>query len=214
MIDIKEWSLVRAGKIKKPISAKLLYRCLTAFYNSALMSSNTTIQRLPVEVDPFKLVEQGRLFEGRLPQTDFPRLQDLLFDASQVDKLIEVKLEFTRTETNLPAVKGQILAELHMVCNRCLNAVDVTLDSALEVVFVTSDAEAERLQEGFDTWLVEDQTLFLRDFIEDEILLALPIVVTHDDCEPARALIEGLPENEIKEPQENPFAVLKDLKLN
>lgn len=187
------------------------------------MSSNSTIQRLPVEVDPFKLVEQGRLFEGRIPQQDFPRLQDLLFssdeDAAEASKLIEVNLEFTRTDTRLPVIKGHIKAELQMVCNRCLEATDLTIDSTLEVVLVSSDEQAERLQEGFDIWLVEDQKLFLRDFIEDEILLAMPIVISHEDCEPAKALIEALPgeendENTEEEQKENPFAALKDLKLN
>ncbi len=181
------------------------------------MSSNSTIQRLPVEVDPFKLVEQGRLFEGRIPQQDFSRLQDLLFSTDEDNnKLIEVNLEFTRTDTRLPVVKGHIKAELQMVCNRCLDATDLTIDSKIEVVLVSNDEQAERLQEGFDIWLVEDQTLFLRDFIEDEILLAMPIVISHEDCEPARELIEALPgdENTEEQQKENPFAALKDLKLN
>ena len=184
------------------------------------MSSNSSIQRLPVEVDPFKLVEQGRLFEGRIPQQDFPRLKELLFSCENTDyesnKLIEVSLEFTRTDTRLPVIKGQIKAELQMVCNRCLEATDLAIDSKLEVVLVSSDEQAERLQEGFDIWLVEDQTLFLRDFIEDEILLAMPIVISHEDCEPAKALIEALPGDKDSEDQqkENPFAALKDLKLN
>lgn len=185
------------------------------------MSSNSTIQRLPVEVDPFKLVDQGRVFEGRIPQQDFNRLQDLLFSKDEGDdkdknKLIEVNLEFTRTDTRLPVIRGQIKADLEMVCSRCLEAVDITIDSMLEVVLVSSDEQAERLQEGFDIWLVEDQTLYLRDFIEDEILLAMPLVIAHEECEPARELIEALPGDEdAKEQQkENPFAALKDLKLN
>ena len=181
------------------------------------MSSNSTIQRLPVEVDPFKLVEQGRLFEGRIPQQDFPRLQELLFsNEKENDNLIEVNLEFTRTDTRLPVIKGHIKAELQMICNRCLDATDLSIDTSLEVVLVSSDEQAERLQEVFDIWLVEDKNIFLRDFIEDEILLAMPIVITHEDCEPARELIEALPseENTEEEQTENPFAALKDLKLN
>ena len=104
-----------------------------------------------------------------------------------------------------------------MVCNRCLDGTDVIIDSQLEVVLVSNDEQAERLQEAFDICLVEDQKLFLQDFIEDEILLAMPIVILHDQCEPAKELIEALPENEDTEAQQkedNPFAVLKDLKLN
>ncbi|WP_299871569.1 DUF177 domain-containing protein [uncultured Cocleimonas sp.] len=182
------------------------------------MSDNSQIQRLPVEVDPFKLVEQGRQFEGRMPLSDFPRLKDLLFksESTENDKLVKVSLEFARNETGLPVIKGQIAAEMQMICNRCLDATTLNVETQTEVVLVGSDAQAERLQDSFDIWLVEDQTLVLKDFIEDELLLAMPLVIAHDECEPARKLIEALPDEYSDEQQEkeNPFAALKDLKLN
>jgi len=183
------------------------------------MSDNSQIQRLPVEVDPFKLVEQGRQFEGRMPLSDFPRLKDLLYTGESTvnDKLVKVDLEFTRNETGLPVIKGQITAETQMICNRCLDATALNVETQTEVVLVGNDAQAERLQESFDIWLVEDQTLVIKDFIEDELLLAMPLVIAHEECEPARKLIEALPEDEISDEQlnkDNPFAALKDLKLN
>ena len=183
------------------------------------MSDNSRIQRLPVDVDPFKLVEQGRQFEGRMPLSDFPRLKDLLYagESTENDKLVIVNLEFTRNETGLAVIKGQIEAEMQMICNRCLDATALKVETQTEVVLVGSDAQAERLQDSFDIWLVEDQTLVLKDFIEDELLLAMPLVIVHDECEPERKLIEALPDEEFSDEQEekaNPFAALKDLKLN
>ena len=193
------------------------------------MSKNSSIQRLPVEVDPYRLVEQGRIYEGRIPQGDFPRLKEQLFKGDKsssgdnaADKLVEVKLEFTHTETGLPVIIGNISTTLNMPCQRCLKMESMPFETSLEVVLVSSDAEAERLQEGYDIWLVEDQRLFLQDFIEDEILLAMPLVVTHEACESAKELIEALPEvvtegdeqTDSTQKKENPFAVLKDLKLN
>jgi len=198
-------------------------------YNSALMSKNSKIQRLPVEVDPFRLVEQGRIFDGRIPIGDFPRLKEQLFesvdavvgndvnDTALTESVVNVHLEFTRTDTRLPVVRGSISSDLQMTCQRCLKGKDEFFETKLEVVLVSTDAQAEKLQEGFDTWLVEEQQIFLRDFIEDEILLALPQVIAHEECDAARKLIEALPENEIAEQEtqqkdSNPFAVLKELK--
>lgn len=184
------------------------------------MSKKSNIQRLPVEVDPFRLVDQGRVFNGRIPLNDFPRLKEQLFesDSDGIDNnIVNVYLEFTRTDTRLPVVKGTISSALQMTCQRCLKGTEELFETELEVVLVSSDAQAEKLQEGFDTWLVEEQQMFLRDFIEDEILLALPLVIAHDECEAARKLIEALPEDEITEAQQeddNPFAVLKALKKN
>ena len=186
------------------------------------MSNVSSIQRLPVEVDPFRLVEQGRLFDGRIPLSDFKRVSELLFKplskgVKGKQTLVNVHLEFTRTDTKLPVIKGTINADLEMICQRCLEAKKESLIISFEVVLVSSDEQAERLQEGYDTWLVEEQLLFINDFLEDEMLLAVPFVVAHDDCQPVRELIESLPEDlaeQKSDKKENPFAVLKDLKLD
>lgn len=182
-------------------------------------------QRLPREIDPYRLVEQGRELTGRLPITDFSRLQDMLFYETALDRkgdksAINVSLIFDRTETGLPMVKGKIECDLDLHCQRCLSAVNMPLETELAVVFVSTDVQAETLQEGFDTWLVEDNNLFLQDFIEDEILLALPVVSSHEQCQPERELIEALPEDVIAEEhdsqeseKDNPFAVLKNLDI-
>jgi len=185
-------------------------------------------QRLPVDVDPFRLVEQGRKLHGKLAVSEFPRLQDLLCESMETDdqELVDIELAFKRSETGLPLVTGSIRCKLDMSCQRCLNVVKTPFYSELCVVFVSSDAQANNLQEGYDTWLVEDGRLFLKDFIEDEILLALPVVIAHDlendqqrlQCKPQKALIEVLPGHvdQVDEDtqKENPFDVLKDLKLD
>ena len=189
------------------------------------MSKSSSFQRLPVEVEPFRLVEQDRIFDGRIPISDFPRLKELAFQDNKNDNTqddlsaVVVHIEFTRTNTGLPIVNGEIHIELQLICQRCLEAKSESFKSSFEVVLVKNDEQAEKLQEGFDTWFVEDQKMFLLDFIEDEILLGLPLAILHDDCEPARALIEALPEDVASEEQEeskkdNPFSVLKNLKLD
>ena len=197
------------------------------------MSSSKSIQRLPVEVDPFRLVDQGRIYEGKIPQSDYPRLKELLYSSgkqtdNREDKntLIDVKLEFTKTDTGLAVILGKISTTFEMPCQRCLNAETVPFETDLKVVLVASDEQAERLQEGYDTWLVEDHRLFLQDFIEDEILLALPYIVSHESCETTFELnqelnqprldthFEGDEQNEEVLEKDNPFSVLKDLKLN
>jgi len=191
------------------------------------MSKHSHVQRLPVEVDPFRLVEQGRIYEGRIPLSDFPRLADLLFtsdsgsgESKNSPHLVDVLLEFTRTETGYPVIQGKISTEMEMTCQRCLTAKQVDFETRLDTVLVSTDAEAERLQEGYDIWLVEDQRLFILDFIEDEILLALPLAIMHDACEPVTSdaspveMSGDAQELDDTAEKENPFAVLKDLKLS
>ncbi len=168
-------------------------------------------KRLPIEIDPFRLIEQRILLKGEMLVKQFPRLKEILSDDSGV---LAIDLAFDRTEiTRLPIVTGHIKGELSLVCQRCLQSVSHRVESELNIVFTTSDEEAERLQSEYDTWTVEDERIFLQDFIEDEVLLGVPLSALHDECEPFIPLIEALPET--IEPQQkdvkNPFAILKDL---
>ncbi|RTZ66221.1 MAG: hypothetical protein DSZ29_03340 [Aquificaceae bacterium] len=168
-------------------------------------------KRLPIEIDPFRLIEQRILLEGEMPVKQFPRLKEIL---SANTGVLKVDLAFDRTNiTNLPIVTGHIKGELSLVCQRCLQPILHRVDSELNIVFTTSDKEAERLQSEYDTWAVEDDRIFLQDFIEDEVLLGVPHSALHDDCEPFRPLIEAVAEESDTQQEDvkNPFAILKDL---
>jgi uncharacterized protein len=166
-------------------------------------------KRLPIDIDPFRLVEQRILLSGEMPVKRFPRLKNFLADNAGV---IQVDLIFNRTEiTHLPIITGFIKGELKLICQRCLNTMLLTIHSDLNIVLIKTDAEAERLQSDYDIWQVENDRIFLQDFIEDEILLALPHSALHDDCEPFKPLIEAVPNKKPEQQRsDNPFAVLKD----
>ncbi len=169
-------------------------------------------KRLPIDIDPFRLVEQRILLCGEMPIKQFPRLEELLADKTG---MVDVDLVFGRTKvTALPIIKGCVQTELSLICQRCLDSVPFTVKSDLNIVLITKDAEAERLQGDYDTWLVEDNRIFLQDFIEDELLLALPHSALHNQCEPFKPLIEALPDEIVaeQEDKDNPFAILKQLK--
>lgn len=168
--------------------------------------------RLPVEVNPYRLIEQRRVLDGVYEIASFSRISDLLADN---DGTVTVDLSFYRNESGLPAVKGQISGELSLVCQRCLEPVSIAIDNTIDLVLVGSDEDAERLQGGYETYLVEEGRIVLQDFVEDEVLLNIPQLVMHDDCEPYKPLIEATPEaisQTLGEERENPFAVLQNLK--
>jgi uncharacterized protein len=181
------------------------------------------LNRLPVEVNPFRLVEQRKLLSGVLPLKHMERLKELTVADSDD---LQVNLEFTRTPSGLPLVVGSVKGKLMLECQRCLQPIEYGVDQPIQVALTASQSDQRPEQEGFEAWLVEDERLFLQDFVEDEILLALPFAVKHPQCEPARALIEALPtdlaattiggqEDDAEvEPatKKNPFAVLKDWK--
>lgn len=111
--------------------------------------------------------------------------------------------------------------ELPMQCQRCLDRTTERLQVDREFLFVADEAAAERLdEESEDDVLVASKNFDLIELIEDELLMALPLVPRHEHCstefqdssdfgDPGHA--EEVPHSEPAERQ-NPFLALKSLK--
>lgn len=94
-------------------------------------------------------------------------------------------------------------------CQRCLQEMPVKVDSDFSLVVVQGLDEAELLDEELDPLMVEEKGTSLLDLVEDELLLALPVVPLHASCNGMQFDDEPII---AEEPKENPFAALKALK--
>lgn len=168
-------------------------------------------KRLPHEIDPFRLAESGVELSGPIPLKQMRRLLPLLVDASGV---VSVVLNFDIDELGVPYVRGRIVAELNIICQRCLETLRLPVDQDIVLAWVRNEQEAERLPIRYESYLVEQNPLMLNDVIEDELLLALPQVPMHEetDC-PASKWLEAQAKAELAEDDsENPFSILAKLK--
>lgn len=108
-----------------------------------------------------------------------------------------------------------VQATLPMECQRCLTPVDVPLQVQRWFRFVADEATAEAQDEDSEEdLLVISREFNLRELIEDELLMALPVVPRHDECPqalPLSAADEGF--EAANEEKPNPFAALASLKL-
>ena len=161
---------------------------------------------LPERVEPLGLADVGRSFRGKLPVRCFERLAPLLH-SNEGD--LAVRLEFRLDERRIRTVKGTVEGELNLVCQRCLNQLRFPVDLKFSLGVVSSEAEIDRLPDGYEPLLVSGESIPTRALVEDEVLLAIPAIPVHEDgmggCE------TGYRNPEIPE-KENPFAVLKKLK--
>lgn len=178
--------------------------------------------RLPIEINPYRYIEQKRLIDGEIALNKLPRLRELL---SSDKGNVKVSLEFTHNEAYLPTLKAHIKSTLHLVCQRCLETVDYKVDRDLSLVLVKTEVQETQLQDSYDTYLVEDEVIFLPNLIEDELMLTLPISITHQQCEMVYPKDDisfsthnigdtGNDDNNEKNDmaKENPFAILQKLK--
>ena len=83
------------------------------------------LNRLPVEINPFRLVEQKKQLTGIIPLKQLSRLSEIALPNSED---IAVKLDFTRTQSGLALIEGYIRGQILLECQRCLQPLPYTLD--------------------------------------------------------------------------------------
>ena len=171
--------------------------------------------RLPDYVDPSRLCEAGRTFEGRIALKEFQRLTPLL---ASTEGEAAFTLVFARDRDLGLVVRGSVRAEPRLVCQRCLGAMPLPVDSTFVLGLVHGPDEAARLPEALDPLMLGEGELVPRDLIEDEILLAIPPAPMHpeEDCEVDLAQVNRVENGACAEDEpvesDNPFAVLRGLR--
>lgn len=148
--------------------------------------------RLPVHLDPVALADRGRELSGRVPVESFERLADALHSR---EGDLEATLQFGRDGDGQRTLRGRIRATLELVCQRCLAPYALEVDLDLDLVLVASEAEAETLPQEQDAVVVGDQrAMHTVDMLEDDVILALPLVPRCGDpeaCRPAAELLDS-----------------------
>lgn len=99
-------------------------------------------------------------------------------------------------------------------CQRCLEPVALELVIARALRFVADEATAEALDaDSEDDVLALPRRLDLHDLVEEELLLAMPVVPMHDACPHSLPASTGAGFDDVEPaPGKNPFAMLGGLK--
>jgi uncharacterized protein len=165
---------------------------------------------IPEHVDPYRYAEQKLGLDGVVKLVDMQRLNATRPSAPE-GELANVNLQFGTDEQGLAYLKGHIKANLTLQCQRCLEPMIYEIMSDFALGIVKSMAEEKALPDQYEPAMVEEGQLALRDLIEDEIILNLPIIPRHepDECKVKLPLADAGWE---ASKGENPFQVLQTLK--
>jgi uncharacterized protein len=180
------------------------------------MLTTPTHKPLLRQADPRKFAQQGVSIEGFILISELPRLVDAVESSASESALGEVlvHLDFKVNEEGKKVVKGQIKANLTLVCQRCLEPVALAVESDLALGIVWDEEAAQELPESLDPWITGEGLADLYDMVEEEVLLSLPAVAYHPEPCIDTALYssgDATVDVEVKK-EKNPFQVLEQLK--
>ena len=89
-----------------------------------------------------------------------------------------------RREAGFRVAELDIQGSAQLVCQRCLEPMQVPIDSSAHVALIVSESEADRVPPEFETVHVPENRIRVRDLVEEELLLTLPISPLHEEPEP------------------------------
>jgi len=104
----------------------------------------------------------------------------LVGDISLVTVTYNLKFGFHRD--GLPTVCGSIKTQLPLACNRCLGTMNLDVNGVFSVLVAKDDKQAEKYFNKFckyDVITAENGNIVLEDFLEDEVILEIPALVSH-----------------------------------
>ncbi|HLL12759.1 MAG TPA: DUF177 domain-containing protein [Rubrivivax sp.] len=169
-----------------------------------------------LSVDVPALCRHGQTMQGQSPLAQLTRLTEGLFAAPGSDDIVAWS-----AQGSLQPVPGsdtqlwltlQVQTRVQLQCQRCLQPLvhDLSLDRRLR--FVHDEEEAARLdEESEDDVLALQGRVDLLGLIEDELILALPLVPRHEQCSQPLPSADGGPDSAPEEAP-HPFAALAALR--
>lgn len=172
----------------------------------------------PQRLDVQEFARVAGVLEGRMPLGALERLAAAAHPEvppeGEVVWRVEGRLVERRAQAPEIWMELQAHAEIALECQRCLGPVTVPLEVRRSFRFVGDEAlAAEQDLEAEEEVLALTRALDLPELLEDELLLALPLVPRHESCPQPLPLAS---EEEAAEPAEeerpHPFAALAALR--
>lgn len=169
----------------------------------------------PRRLDIDKFAAENGVLEGRWPLAGFTRLATSTLETADAALSPDVAWSARGGTRNLRAhthetwlgLRGR--ADVVLECQRCLAPMPLAIDIDRAFRFVADEDAAAQLdaEDEENDVLVTSRAYDLHGLLEDELLLALPIVPRHEVC-PTPLVAVDLPGDALP----NPFAALADWK--
>jgi uncharacterized protein len=158
------------------------------------------------------LVGTETAMDFAIPLAELPRVaHELVGTAGEAKGVVKFSRQLGNAVADL-----QVKAGPEVVCQRCMQTMRWPIDVKSRIALVSDFDAADRVPEGLEVFLVEGDSVSVRDLVDEELLLALPTVALHDENSECVKRFEALAEqnedvDETDSQVQKPFAQLGEL---
>jgi len=162
---------------------------------------------LPHRIDMTRLGEGEHSWSGALVDCPLPRMDALRAHVGAVSATLTLVLDRGR-----PRLYGECAGTVTLVCERCLAPVAVDAAGSFDLVVVDRIEEADGYGADQPVVVAAKGQLDIAAVVEDELILALPVIPTHDNTDCDGGQRQFGPAGEAAPARDNPFQALESLK--
>ncbi|MCY4264677.1 MAG: DUF177 domain-containing protein [Gammaproteobacteria bacterium] len=133
---------------------------------------------------------------------------------------IHANLSFAKARSGHREISGEVSATADMLCQRCLQPVQLNIRDSIRLALLESEDQMVDLDPEWDPWICDGLRLPLAKLVEEQLMLALPIVnVCEDEACIVKLEYRPAPESDLnflnqKVATTKPFATLGKLMKN
>jgi uncharacterized protein len=131
----------------------------------------------PAAIDGLAFARNAAVLKGRLGMESLPRLAQSGCSGSVLDFVLTGEIN----ERGKPGLKLAVDGNVRLECQRCLGNLDFPVHLEAQLEFASSEAEITAADDDIER-VVAGREMSVAALVEDEVLLALPMVPKHEQC--------------------------------
>jgi uncharacterized protein len=161
----------------------------------------------PLDID--RLADGEADIDFAVPLAELPRLRS---QVASVEGLVRGRVHFTR-ESGFVVADLLLSGAATLACQRCLGMMTEPVSSVVRVALITAEADSGGVPEHLEPVLAQGGRVTVGELVEEELLLALPIVPLHAEASEC-VVLEDVPAVKVDVPEQTtqkPFARLDEL---
>jgi uncharacterized protein len=143
-------------------------------------------------------------------------LERIAAESQQTEgETVQVDLRIYRDKQGKVRLTGELATRVKTTCQRCLQPMWLPVTAQPKLVLMRYHKDNEQFEDDFEPLLVDEEGLDLKQLVDEELILNLPIVAMHPEteCQLDDSVVDTdeLIDAE-EEAKDNPFAILAALK--
>jgi len=145
------------------------------------------LKKLPDWINPARLALNKVQLQGYAQVGQMSRLREVLFaptdDLDTLNSLqIDCDWQFSLSQRQV-VCEGSLTANLPLLCQRCLQPLDWHLHTDIQYCWLTDEEHEDQVSDEYEIVNMVEIPLKLATVIEEEVLLSLPLIAKHENCQ-------------------------------